>query len=116
MSKKTLLALSAAGFVAAFAGHALAGLNGTTVALACDIAAKEFAGPVAVKNNTASAILAGKKITVVVQTATGKESETIVLKTKLLPGQIVRGSNTYQNTGNCTASVFYPKPIMKPRA
>jgi hypothetical protein len=116
MSTKTILALAAAGIVAAVSAPSFAGLNGTTVVLACDIAAKEFAGPVSVKNSTASAILAGKKITVVVHTATGKEYETITLKKKLLPGQIVRGSNTYQNTGHCTASVFYPKLILKPRA
>ncbi len=112
--KKTLIALAAAGIVAGFAAPSLAGPNGTTVALACDIAAKEFAGPVKVKNDTASTIAAGKQITVVVQTATVKESETIVLKKPLLPGHVVQGSNTYQNTGNCTASVFYAKP-MKPR-
>lgn len=117
MSTKTILALAAAaGIIAAVSAPAFAGLNGTTVVLACDIAAKEFAGPVSVKNGTASTILAGKKITVVVQTATGQESETITLKKNLLPGQIVRGSNTYQNTGHCTASVFYAKPTMKPRA
>lgn len=115
MSNKTILALAVAGALAA-AGQSLAAANGTTVALACDIAAKEFAGPVAVKNTTGKVILAGKKITVVVHTATGKESETIVLKRNLYPNLIVRGSNTYQNTGSCTASVFYPKPIMKPRA
>ena len=116
MSKKAILALAVAGFAAAIAGHASAGLNGTTVALACDIAAKEFAGPVTVKNTTGKMILAGKKISVVVQTATGKESETIVLKRNLYPNLSVRGSNTYQNTGRCSASVFYAKPIMKPRA
>ena len=116
MSTKTILALVAAGLVAAVSAPSFAALNGTTVVLACDIAAKEFAGPVAVKNGTTSTILAGKKLTVVVHTATGKEYETITLKKNLLPGQIVRGSNTYQNTGHCTASVFYPKPIMKPRA
>ena len=92
-----------------------AGLNGTTVAMSCDIAAKEFAGPVTVKNTSASAIAVGKTITVVVHTATGKEYEKIVLKKALAPGQTVRGTNTYQNTGHCTAAVFYPSPI-KPRA
>ncbi len=116
MSTKTILALAAAGIVAAIAAPSFAGLNGTTVALACDIAAKEFAGPVKVKNTTNGTLPIGKQITVVVQTATGKESETIVLKKKLLPGHVVSGSNTYQNTGHCTASVFYPKPVMKPRA
>jgi hypothetical protein len=116
MSTKTILALAAVGFVTAVAAPSFAGLNGTTVVLACDIAAKEFAGPVSVKNGTTSTILAGKKITVVVHTATGKEQETITLKKNLLPGQTVRGSKTYQNTGRCTASVFYVKPILKPRA
>lgn len=115
MSNKTIFAIAVAGALAA-AGHASAGLNGTTVSLACDIAAKEFAGPVTVKNTTGKIILAGKKITVVVLTATGKETETIVLKRNLYPNLIVRGKNTYQNTGSCTAAVFYPKPIMKPRA
>jgi len=116
MSKKIIVALAAAGFVAAISGQASARLNGTTVALACDIAAKEFAGPVAVKNTSASTLQIGQKITVVVYTATGKEYETIVLTKKLLPNHIVRGKNTFQNTGHCTASVFYAKPVVKPRA
>lgn len=115
MSNKVILALAAAGVLAA-AGQASAGLGGTTVSLACDIAAKEFAGPVAVKNTSASTLAIGRKITVVVFTATGKAYETIVLKKKLLPGHIVSGSNTYQNTGHCTASMFYAKPVLKPRA
>ncbi|MFO0989086.1 MAG: hypothetical protein U1F37_17290 [Alphaproteobacteria bacterium] len=116
MSTKTILSLAAAGIALAVAAPSFAGLNGTTVALACDIASKEFAGPVKVKNTTAGTLPIGKQITVVVQTATGNESETIVLKKKLLPGHVVSGSNTYQNTGRCAASVFYPKPAMKPRA
>ena len=115
MSSKLMIALGAAGLVATVASHAFAGLNGTTVSLTCDIAAKEFAGPVAVKNTSGKTILAGKTITVVVVTAYGKENEKIVLKQALAPGQTVRGANTYQNTGSCTASVFYPSPI-KPRA
>lgn len=115
MSSKLKIVLGAAGILAAIAGHAFAGLNGTTVSLSCDIAAKEFAGPVTVKNTSSKAIAVGKTITVVVHTAYGKENEKIVLKKALLPGQTVRGTNTYQNTGSCTASVFYPSPI-KPRA
>lgn len=116
MSKKIILALAAAGFVAAVSGQASAALNGTTVALACDIAAKDFAGPVSVKNTSANTLAIGQKITVVVFTSTGKENETIVLTKKLLPGHVVRGKNTFQNTGSCTASVFYAKPVMKPHA
>ena len=113
MSSKLKITLGAIGILAAVAGHAYAGLNGTTVSLACDIAAKEFAGPVTVKNTSAATIAAGKIITVVVHTATGKENEKIVLKKALAPGQTVRGTNTYQNTGHCTSSVFYPS--IKPR-
>ncbi len=111
MTSKSIIALAAAGLAVAFAGQALAKLNGTNVALSCSIASKEFAGPVEVKNTTRGTIAVGKKITVVVMTATGKEHETIVLKKALKQGETVRGSNTYQNTGGCTASVFYPKPI-----
>jgi hypothetical protein len=107
--KKTLLALAAAGIVAAVAGQAYAKLNGTIVPLACKISSKEFAGPVEVINATRGTILAGKKVTVVVKTAHGNESETITLAKNLKPGQMVRGTKTYEDTINCTASVFYPK-------
>src|SRR5687767_11812765 len=109
MSKKIVLALAAAGLVAAFASQSMAKLNGTVVSLACTIASKEFAGPVEVRNGTRTTILAGKKVTVVVKTAHGNESETITLAKNLKPGQMVKGSKTYEDTVNCAASVFYPK-------
>ena len=107
--KKIVLALAAAGIVAAFAGPSLAKLNGTVVSLACKIASKEFAGPVEVTNATRGTIAAGKKVTVVVKTAHGNESETITLAKALKPGQMVKGTKTYEDTVNCAASVFYPK-------
>ncbi|MCW5772065.1 MAG: hypothetical protein KIT16_10555 [Rhodospirillaceae bacterium] len=110
MSSKIIIALAAAG-IAAFAGQASAKLNGTTVALECTIAAKEFAGPVTVKNTSGATLLPGKTITVVVKTATGNEHETITVRVALKPGQTIRGRNFYQNTGSCTASVFYPKRV-----
>jgi hypothetical protein len=108
MSKKLILAIAAAG-IAFVASQASAKLNGTVVSLACKIASKEFAGPVEVRNGTSTTILAGKKVTVVVKTAHGNESETITLAKDLKPGQMVKGTKTYEDTVNCNASVFYPK-------
>jgi hypothetical protein len=109
MSKKSVLALAAAGIVAAFAGQAFAKLNGTIVPLACKIASKEFAGPVEVQNTTTKTIASGKVLAVVVKTAEGNRSESITLTKPLLPGAIVKGTKTYEDTINCVASVFYPK-------
>ena len=106
---KIIIALATAGIVAGFAGQSFAKLNGTVVPLACKIASKEFAGPVEVRNGTRTTILAGKKVTVVVKTAHGNESETITLAKDLKPGQLVKGTKTYEDTVNCMASVFYPK-------
>jgi|RhiMethySRZTD1v2_1073278.scaffolds.fasta_scaffold343104_2 hypothetical protein len=116
MSTKTILALAAAGMIAAVASPSLAGLNGTVVPLACVLGSKEFAGPVEVKNTSGKLILKGTKITIIAYTAYGKESETIVLTKDLAAGGLVRGSNTYQNvSGGCTASVYYPKIVLQPK-
>ena len=107
--KKIVLALATAGIVAAFAGPSMAKLNGTVVSLACKIGSKEFAGPVEVTNATRGTIAAGKKVTVIVKTAHGNEQEIITLATALKPGQRVKGTKVYEDTVNCTSSVFYPK-------
>lgn len=111
MSTKSIFAIAAAGFIALAAGQALAKANGTTVALSCTIASKEFAGPVTVKNTSNKILKTGTKVTVVVQTAHGKEMETITIGRPVKPGQTVRGKKTYEDTAGCTASVFYPKPV-----
>ncbi len=113
--KKTLIALAAAGIVAGFAAPSFAGLNGTTVTLACALHAKEFAGPVEVSNDTGKLLAAGTKISVTIYTLTGKQYETIVLANALPAGDIAKGKNFYQNVSTgCVASIFYAKP-MKPR-
>ena len=111
MSSKTILALAAAGIAVALAGPSFAKLNGTVVSLQCTIASKEFAGPVEIKNTTRGTIAVGKTITVVVQTAHGKESETIVLKKALKPGAIVKGTKVFEDTAGCTSSVSYPSRV-----
>src|SRR4026208_946739 len=115
MSTKTILALAAAGMIAAVASPSLAGLNGTVVPLACVLGSKEFAGPGRARNPSCRLILKGTKTTIIAYTASGKESETIVLTKDLAAGGLVKGSNTYQNvSGGCTASVYYPKILLQP--
>jgi len=111
MSSKSIIVLAAAGIAVALAGPAFAKLNGTSVALSCSIASKEFAGPVEVKNTTRGTIAPGKKIVLIVKTAHGSESETITLAKALKPGATVKGNKVYEDTAGCTSSVFYPKPV-----
>jgi len=113
---KTIIALAAAGLVAAIASPSLAKLNGTVVPMQCVLHAKEFAGPVEVTNTSGKLLAAGTKISVTVFTLTGKQYETIILAKALPAGGLIKGKNTYENVSTgCAASVFYSRVSVTPR-